>query len=149
MLSILSAPIIGYERFIFWFWESPNNRLTCMQGQNSFIVLWYAFICNFFSQRLPSDSLNDSIFQTHPLRDANLRWLVDWSHFNFIIPVMPDKAAFVSAVLLCLQRCLGNSCFTAVPSGKEWILYFHSDQRKKTNKSAGNILIFHVDVNLK
>ncbi len=27
----------------------------------------------------------------------------DWSHFNFIIPVMRDKAAFVSAVLLCVQ----------------------------------------------
>ncbi len=27
----------------------------------------------------------------------------DWSHFHFILPVMPNKAAFVSAVLLCVQ----------------------------------------------
>ncbi len=40
-----------------------------------------------------------SFFQTPPLRDANLWWLVDWSHL--ISPVMPDKAVFVSAVLLC------------------------------------------------
>ncbi len=34
----------------------------------------------------------------------------------------------------------------AAPSGKE--LIFHSDQRKKTNKWAGNMLMFHVDVNM-
>ncbi len=28
-------------------------------------------------------------------------------------------------------------------------LHFHSDQRKKTNKWAGNMLMFHVDVNMK
>ncbi len=33
----------------------------------------------------------------------------DWSHFHFILPVMPDKAAFVSAELLCVQRYRGNS----------------------------------------
>ncbi len=48
----------------------------------------------------------------------------DWSHFNFIMPVMPDKAVFVSAVLLCGQRYRGNHYFTApkvAPRGKEWI----------------------------
>ncbi len=28
----------------------------------------------------------------------------DWSHFHFILPVNPDKAVFVSAVLLSVQR---------------------------------------------
>ncbi len=32
----------------------------------------------------------------------------DWPHFHFIMSVMPDKAAFVSAVLLCVRRYQGN-----------------------------------------
>ncbi len=43
----------------------------------------------------------------------------DWSHFNCI---MPDKAAFVSAVLLCVQRYGESPIFTspkAAPNGKE------------------------------
>ncbi len=28
----------------------------------------------------------------------------NWSHFRFISPVTPDKAVFVSAVMLCVQR---------------------------------------------
>ncbi len=42
----------------------------------------------------------------------------DWSHFHFIMPVMPGKAAFVSAVLLCVQRYQGNG-YKVTPSGKE------------------------------
>ncbi len=48
-----------------------------MQDQkNTFIVL-YAFIFTLFAQRLPNDSLTIHFFQTPPLRDANLQWLVD------------------------------------------------------------------------
>ncbi len=36
-----------------------------------------------------------------------------WSHFHVIMPVMPDKAAFVSAVLLCVQRYREKCYFTA------------------------------------
>ncbi len=54
-------------------------RLTCMQGQkNTFIFLLYAFIFILFAEWLPNDSLNDSFFQTPPLCDANLLWLVDF-----------------------------------------------------------------------
>ncbi len=76
----------------------------------------------------------------------------DWSHFHLILPVIPDKAAFVSAVLLCVQRYRGNHYFTtpkAAPSGKEWICIFIQTYCEKTNKWAGNMLMFHVDVNLK
>ncbi len=31
-----------------------------------------------FAQRLPKDSLNDSFFQTHNLREAKMQWLVDF-----------------------------------------------------------------------
>ncbi len=69
-------------------------------------------------QKLPNDSFNDSFLQTPPLRDSILRWLVDWSHFHVILPVMPcflqymvmaDKAVFV--VLLCVQRYRANRYF--------------------------------------
>ncbi len=50
-------------------------------------------------------------------------YLSDWSHSYFIMPViMPDKAAFVRFVLLCVQHYHGNSYFTApkaAPRGKE------------------------------
>ncbi len=32
-------------------------------------------------------------------------------HFHFILPVMPDKAAFVSSALLCLQSLPGKPLF--------------------------------------
>ncbi len=56
------------------------------------------------------------------------------SMFNLISPVMPDKAAFVSAVLLCVQRNQGHRYFTApkaAPSGKEWICIFIQTNTKR------------------
>ncbi len=38
----------------------------------------------------------------------------DWSCFHLILPVMPDKEAFVSAVLHCVQRYRGNSYLTSL-----------------------------------
>ncbi len=43
--------------------------------------------------------LNDSFLQPSSLREANLLRFVDWSHFHFIMPVMPDKAE--CSVVLC------------------------------------------------
>ncbi len=86
---------------------SPQQQVGMhARSKNTFIVLQYAFIFTLFAQWLPSDSLNDSFLQTPPLCDANLWWLVD-----FILPVMPDKAAFVRAVLLCVQRYRGKPLF--------------------------------------
>ncbi len=74
------------------------------------------------------------------------------SHYPFISHVMPDKAVFVSAVLLCVQHYQGNPVyFYCFKSGTLWQrmnLHFHSDQRKKTNKWAGNMLMFHVNMKL-
>ncbi len=66
---------------------------------------------------------------------------------------MTDKAAFVSAVLLCVQCYRGKRCFSALkaaPSAKEGmsINIFNSDQHEKTNKSAGYMLMFHFDINI-
>ncbi len=71
---------MGNERFIFWVWESPRQVDLHAMSKNTFIVLQYASIFTLLAQRLPKDSLNDSFFQTPPLRDTNLRCLVDWSY---------------------------------------------------------------------
>ncbi len=51
----------------------------------------------------------------------------NWSHFHFIMPVMPNKVAFVRAEQLCVQLYQGNRYFTApkaAPSDKEFIYIF-------------------------
>ncbi len=55
----------------------------------------------------------------------------DWS--DWITPVMPDKAAFVSTVLLCVQRYRGNRYFNSkrAPTGKEWICIFIQTKAKR------------------
>ncbi len=76
------------------------------------------------AQRLPNDSLN-TFFQTPHLHVANLRWLV-------YIPVMPDKPAFESSVLLCVQRYqVFFYAPKAAPSGKEWICIFIRTNMKR------------------
>ncbi len=63
---------MGYERFIFYF-GSPQKQVDMhARSKNTLIVLKYAFIFTWFAQRLP----NDTFFQTPPLRDSDLRWLV-------------------------------------------------------------------------
>uniref|UniRef100_A0A672RXF2 ATP-binding cassette sub-family B member 6 n=1 Tax=Sinocyclocheilus grahami TaxID=75366 RepID=A0A672RXF2_SINGR len=46
----------------------------------------------------------------------------DWSHFHFIMPVIPDKAAFVNAVLFCLQPLPGKLlfCLNQLTDGSSW-----------------------------
>ncbi len=94
---------MGYERFIFWFWESPNNMLTCKQGQKTFSL---SYNMHLFLPYLLNDSqtinltINLMIHFSKPLLCATLI-CGDWSDFNFITPVTADKAAFVSSADLC------------------------------------------------
>ncbi len=56
--------------------RSPQQLVEIHErSKNTFIVL-YAFIFTLFAQQLPNDSLNHKMFQTPPLRDTNLWWLV-------------------------------------------------------------------------
>ncbi len=105
--SYFKVPLLRFMKGSYFGFGSPQQQVGMhARSKNTFIVLQYAFIFTLFAQWLPSDSLNDSFLQTPPLCDANLWWLVD-----FILPVMPDKAAFVRAVLLCVQRYRGNRYF--------------------------------------
>ncbi len=127
---------MGNERFIFWFWESPPTGWHPCKVKKHFHCL---IICNLLND---SQTIRSMIHFSKLLLCVTLisgDWS-NWSHFHFIMPVMPDKAAFVSPVLLCVQRYLGNSYFTALkaaPSGKEWTCIFIQTM---TNKWAGFVL---------
>ncbi len=114
---------MGYERFIFWFWESPTTGWHACKVKKHFHCLHFhlPYLLN------DSQTIHSTIHFSKPL----LCMMLIWSHFHFIMPVMPDKAVFVSAVLLCVQRYLRNSCFTALPSGKEWICIFIQTNAKR------------------
>ncbi len=62
---------MGYERLIFWIWGTQGKKRTF-----NFLI-----ICIYFLPNLLKDSqtitLTIHFFQTPPLREANLRWLVD------------------------------------------------------------------------
>ncbi len=84
----------------------------------------------------------------------------DWSHFYFIMPVMPDKAAFVSVVLLCVQPLPRKQLFLML---QKWLLVAKNEfafsfkptrkssfpRSARTTSGGGNMLMFHVDVNMK
>ncbi len=118
ILKYIKVPLLWVMKGSYFGFGSPQKQVDMhARSKNTFIVLQYAFIFTLFAQRLPNDSLKDSFFQTPPLRDANLWWLVHWSYFHFIMPVIPDKAVFVRAELLCLQHYQGNSYFYLSKSG--------------------------------
>ncbi len=140
MNQTYSAPIMGNERFIFWFWESPTTGWHACKVKKHFHCLINR-LCILFLTYL----LNDSQIICSTIHFSKPLICDDRYHFHFTVSVMPDKAAFVSAVLLCVQHFRGSS-----KSCTQWqTMNFHSDQRKKTNKWAGNMLMFHVDVNRK
>ncbi len=74
----LKCPYYGLWKVHILVLGVPNNRLTSMQGQKTLSLSYNMHLFfTLFAQRLPNDSLNNSFFQTPPLRDANLRWMVD------------------------------------------------------------------------
>ncbi len=130
---------------LYFGFGSPQQQ-SCMQGQKT-LSLSYTMHTFFtlLAQRLPNDSLNDSFFQTPHLRDANLRWLVDLSHFHFIMPVMQCLIKQHLWAQCCfVYSVTGETYFTApkaAPSGKEWISFFIQTNGEKTNKWAGDMLM--------
>ncbi len=68
---------MGYERLILVLGVS-NNRLTCMQGQKALSFPYNMHLIWLYLLNDSPTSSSTSFFQTPPLRDANLRWLVDF-----------------------------------------------------------------------
>ncbi len=116
---------MGNERFIFGFWESPTTGWHTCKVKKCLHLTYNMHV--FFLPYLLNDSQTNRLtihfFQTSPLHDANLQWLVLLVSFPFH-HACNYFAVFVSAVLLCVQLYRGNCYFTApkvAPSGKEWI----------------------------
>ncbi len=97
---------MGYERLIFWFWKSPT-RLKCMQGQKT---LSLSYMHLFLPYLLKDSQTIGSFFQTPPLRDANLRWLVWFVDFISI------------SSCLIKQHLWVQCCFVSSVTGETTIL---------------------------
>ncbi len=109
---LLKCPYYGLWKVHILVLGDPNNRLTCMHGQKA---LSFSYNMHLFLPYLLNDSqtIRSTINFSKPLLCVMLicgDWS-DWSHFHCIMPVMSDKAAFVSAVLLCVQPLRGKQLF--------------------------------------
>ncbi len=82
--EILKVPLLWVMKVHILVLGVPNNRLTCMQGQKTHCLKICIYFFLFCSQ-LPNGSFNDSFFQTPPLRDANLQWLVWWPSLLWLV----------------------------------------------------------------
>ncbi len=69
----LKCPYYGLWKVHILVLGVPNNKV---KKHFHFLIICIYF--TLFAQQLPNNSLNDSFFQTPPLRDANLQWLVDF-----------------------------------------------------------------------
>ncbi len=88
-----------------------------MQGQKTLALSYNMHLCLPYLLK-DSQTIHSMIHFFKPLLCVMLicgDWS-DWSHFHLILPVMPDKAAFVRAVLLCVQRYPGNHYFCSKSS---------------------------------
>ncbi len=87
----------------------PNNRLTCMQGQTT-LSLYYNMHLILPYLLNNSQTISSTNYFSKTLLCVTLIYGVwsDWSISFPFLHVMPDKAAFVSAVLLCVQPLPGK-----------------------------------------
>ncbi len=137
--NYLKCPYYGLWKVHILVLGDPNNRLTCIQAQKT---LSYSYNMHFFLPYL----LNDSQTIRSTIHFSKLLLCVtlicgDWS--------ISFKAVFVSF------RAVFDTP-KAAPSGKEWICMFIQTNAKikfsqvcRRNKWAGNMLMFHVNVNMK
>ncbi len=76
---------MGYESSYFGF-GSPQQQVDMhARSKKHFHCLKICIYFFLFCSRLPNGSFNDSFFQTPPLRDSNLRWLVWWPSLLWLV----------------------------------------------------------------
>ncbi len=94
---------MGYERFIFWFWESPTTGWHACKVKKHLhfliICIYFYLICSTTRKRFSQRNFSK------PLLCVTLI-CVDWSDWSISF-----KAVFVSAVLLCVQPLPGKRLF--------------------------------------
>ncbi len=76
---------MGYERFIFCFWECPTIGWHACKVKKHFHCLKVCIYFLFLYSRLSNGSFNDSFFQTPPLLDFKLQLLVWWSSLLWLV----------------------------------------------------------------
>ncbi len=97
--------------FFFFFYMHAMSILTISMSYNMHLFLPYLL--------KNSQTIHSTIHFSKPLLYMTLIYsnLLDWSHFHFIMPVMPDKTVFLSTVLLCVQLLPGKQPFYRSKSG--------------------------------
>ncbi len=83
--EILKVPLLWVMKVhILVFWESPTTGWHACKVKKTHCLKICIYFFLFCSQ-LPNGSFNDSFFQTPPLRDANLQWLVWWPSLLWLV----------------------------------------------------------------
>ncbi len=118
-----------------------------MQGQKT---LSLSYNVHLFSPYLLNDSqtIHSMIHFSKPLLCVTLICgdRSDWFYFHSISPVMPDKAVFVRAVLFVYCVTGETAVLPCLVTKNE--LAFSFRPRRKDQQVGGNMLMFHVDVNM-
>ncbi len=139
--------------------QTDINRRKAEKKRSTFACFFFFFFFSFvefndsaYSVKVPLICvMKGSYFGFgSPQQQVDIQGLIclDWSHFHFILLVMPDKAAFVSAVLLCL-RYQGNGYCTSpkvTPSGKEWISSFIQTKTKRPTSGRAICQYFMLNI---
>ncbi len=114
-LWLLKCPYYGYESSYFGF-GSPQQQVDMhARSKKHFHCLKICIYFFLFCSRLPNGSFNDSFFQTPPLRDANLRWLVWWPSLLAHSSVINTQTAMVYALAQCRNALIKHcSLYTNV-----------------------------------
>ncbi len=148
---ILEVPLLWVKKGSYFVFGIPNNRLTCMLGQKTLSLSdnMHSFLPYLLND---SQTIRSTIYFSKSLLCVTLicgDWC-DWSHFHFIMPV-PDKQVLWAQCCFVYSVTGETAIFTA-PVGHlvaKNELAFSFRPTEKTNKWAGSMLMFHVDVNIK
>ncbi len=116
---------MGYERFIFWFWESPTTGWhACKVKNTSFSYNMHLFLPYLLND---SQKVHSTIHFSKPLLCVTLicgdwsDWLISFKAEHSVVYSVTGETAIVNAPKVA-------------PSGNKW---------------AGNMLMFHDDVKMK
>ncbi len=127
-MQMFKVPLLCVMKGSYFGFGSPQQQVDMhARSKNTLSYNMHLFLSYLLND---SQTIRSTIHFSKPLCVTLIcgDWS-NWSHFHFIMPVMPDKA-----VLLCVQRYRGKPLFyapKAAPSGKEWICIFIQTKAKR------------------
>ncbi len=129
---------MSYERFIFWFWESPTTGWHACKVKKHFNFL---IMCIYFYLK-DSQTIRSTINFSKPLLCKTLI-CCDWS--------ISFKAVFVRQCCFVYSVTGETAVFNAptahLVAKNEFVFSFRP--MRKYQQVGGNMLMIHVDVNMK